>query len=113
MTTTSTGASPDRTVPLDEVRDRVLQRFTALSDEGHRVLGLAVRTMPDAVVASTADEREMTLVGLLAFHDPPRSDAAATIRRRRIRRSPLLKHGPAGAFLAHGTGSAEAAQVFV
>ncbi|MFI0793668.1 magnesium-translocating P-type ATPase [Micromonospora rubida] len=76
-----TARTGDRTVPLDEVRDRVLQRFTALSAEGHRVLGLAVRTMPDAVVASTADEREMTLVGLLAFHDPPRSDAAAAIRR--------------------------------
>ncbi|MET8090236.1 magnesium-translocating P-type ATPase [Micromonospora sp. NPDC005220] len=69
------------TVPLDEVRDRVLQRFTALSDEGSRVLGLAVRPMPGATAVAVADEREMTFVGLLAFQDPPRGDAAAAIRR--------------------------------
>ncbi|WP_406073508.1 magnesium-translocating P-type ATPase [Micromonospora sp. NBC_01638] len=69
------------TVPLDDVRDRVLERFSALSGEGHRVLGLAIRAMPGATTASAGDEREMTLVGLLAFNDPPRSDAAAAIRR--------------------------------
>lgn len=76
-----TARTGGRSVPLDEVRDRVLERFTTLSDEGHRVLGLALRTMPGATTASAADEREMTLVGLLAFHDPPRGDAAAAIRR--------------------------------
>ncbi|MGC4890561.1 HAD-IC family P-type ATPase [Micromonospora sp. DT227] len=72
-------------MPLDEVRERVLRRFTALSDQGNRVLGLAVRPMPGAtavtVAVAVADEREMTLVGLLAFADPPRADAAAAIRR--------------------------------
>ncbi|MFI7307186.1 magnesium-translocating P-type ATPase [Micromonospora aurantiaca] len=68
------------TVPLDEVRERVLRRFTALSDEGNRVLGLAVRPMPGATAVAVTDEREMTLVGLLTFQDPPRADAAA-IRR--------------------------------
>ncbi|WP_064445454.1 magnesium-translocating P-type ATPase [Micromonospora sp. NBRC 110037] len=69
------------TVPLDEVRERVLRRFAALSDQGDRVLGLAVRAMPGATAVAVADEREMTLVGLLAFQDPPRADAAAAIRR--------------------------------
>ncbi|MER5457488.1 magnesium-translocating P-type ATPase [Micromonospora sp. NPDC002389] len=71
----------DGPVPLDEIRDRVLQRFTTLSDQGSRVLALAVRPMPGATAATVADEREMTLVGLLAFQDPPRDDAAAAIRR--------------------------------
>ncbi|MEU8164985.1 magnesium-translocating P-type ATPase [Micromonospora sp. NPDC049004] len=68
-------------VPLDEVRDRVLHRFTELSDQGNRVLGLAVRPMPGATSVAVSDEREMTLVGLLAFQDPARGDAAAAIRR--------------------------------
>ncbi|WP_341720118.1 magnesium-translocating P-type ATPase [Micromonospora sp. FIMYZ51] len=68
-------------VPLDQVRDRVQQRFTELSERGHRVLGLAVRALPGARTATADDETAMTLVGLLAFQDPAKPDAAEAIDR--------------------------------
>ncbi|MFE9689443.1 magnesium-translocating P-type ATPase [Micromonospora sp. NPDC005806] len=68
-------------VPLDEVRDAVERRFADLSAQGHRVLGVAVRALPDATTATTADETRMTLVGLLTFQDPPKPDAAQAIGR--------------------------------
>ncbi|MCW3842271.1 magnesium-translocating P-type ATPase [Micromonospora yasonensis] len=75
-------ARTDRgTVPVDEVRDAVQRCFADLSAQGHRVLGLAVRPLPDAGTASPADERGMILVGLLTFQDPPKPDAAQAIGR--------------------------------
>ena len=68
-------------VPLDEVREAVQRRFAELSAQGHRVLGVAVRSLPDATTAGTAEETQMTLVGLLTFQDPPKSDAAEAVRR--------------------------------
>jgi Mg2+-importing ATPase len=44
------------------------------------VLGVAERRMT-ATRASAADERELTLVGFLLFRDPPRADAAPSLRR--------------------------------
>ncbi|WP_165521963.1 magnesium-translocating P-type ATPase [Micromonospora zingiberis] len=77
-TTARTGAG---VVPLGTVRDRVEQRFAELSAEGHRVLGVAVRVLPAARTATPEDEREMTLVGLLAFQDPAKPQAAEAIDR--------------------------------
>ncbi|WP_233513718.1 magnesium-translocating P-type ATPase, partial [Micromonospora craterilacus] len=77
----TTARSAGGVVPLDEVRDRVQRRFTELSDRGNRVLGLAVRTLPGARTATVDDETQMTLVGLLAFQDPPKPDAAEAIDR--------------------------------
>ena len=68
-------------VPLDEIRDGVQRCFEELSAQGHRVLGIAVRPRPDATTATSADETGMTLVGLLTFQDPPKSDAAQAIGR--------------------------------
>lgn len=69
------------TVPIDQVRDQVRRRFAERSAAGDRVLGLAVREMPGATTASATDETGMTLVGLLTFQDPPKSDAADAIGR--------------------------------
>ncbi|WP_319459588.1 magnesium-translocating P-type ATPase [Micromonospora sp. RTP1Z1] len=69
------------TVPLDEVREQVQRQFTELSAQGQRVLGLATRALPDAATAAPTDETQMTLVGLLAFQDPPKDDVAQAIHR--------------------------------
>jgi Mg2+-importing ATPase len=66
--------------PIDAVRDAVQRQHADLSSRGHRVLGLAVRALPGRRDATVADETGMTLVGLLAFADPPKSDAASAIR---------------------------------
>ncbi len=54
------------------------RRFAEMSNEGLRVLGLAVRSAEGAHV-SKADERDMTFLGLLVFADPPKSDAKETL----------------------------------
>ncbi|MFE0102581.1 magnesium-translocating P-type ATPase [Streptomyces sp. NPDC059009] len=49
--------------------------------EGMRVLAVATRSLSAARnTYSVADERELTLVGFLAFLDPPKKDAAAALR---------------------------------
>ncbi|MEY4168385.1 MAG: Magnesium-transporting ATPase, P-type 1, partial [Acidobacteriota bacterium] len=67
-------------VPLDErgvVRLREI--FTAWSDKGFRVLGVATRRVEPRESYSTTDETAMTLIGFLLFFDPPRPEAAQTI----------------------------------
>jgi len=39
--------------------------------------------MPGATRATRADERDMTLAGILVVHDPPKADAAASLERLR------------------------------
>lgn len=50
-----------------------------LEAEGFRVLAVAERAMPGARRVEPEDERGMTLVGFLAFADPPREDAHAAL----------------------------------
>ncbi len=69
-------------VDLASLREAIDRRFADMSDEGLRVLGLAIRTF-DAAHISKADEREMTFLGLLAFADPPKADAKETLAQLR------------------------------
>jgi Mg2+-importing ATPase len=78
-----------RTVPLSEVRAGLEHRFGELSAGGYRVLALATRSLADAREAHGADETDMTLRGLLAFHDPPKSGAAEAIRQLAERGVPV------------------------
>lgn len=72
-------ADADGTVhPLADRIAAVRARFEALSAEGFRVLGIATRELGSPAVA-LADERDLTLTGLLAFADPVKPDARATI----------------------------------
>ena len=68
------------TVALDSVRGRVEAQFTELSRRGFRVLGLATRSLPDRLHLSSEDEHDMTLRGLLAFHDPPKPGVSEALR---------------------------------
>ena len=64
----------------DELEDEVLERGRSLSDDGMRVLGVARKMNPAGVGSLTAqDESDMTLIGYLAFLDPPKADAAQAI----------------------------------
>ena len=67
-------------VALDaRVRDTVMQGFEAASQKGFRVLALATRLLPPHARLSRDDERQMTLVGLLLFFDPPEPQVATTL----------------------------------
>ncbi|MCB5181617.1 magnesium-translocating P-type ATPase [Streptomyces antimicrobicus] len=71
-----------RTVELTESR-RIGAALTAeaLGREGLRVLAVATRTLDTPRDSyGVADEEQLTLVGFLAFLDPPKADAAAALR---------------------------------
>jgi Mg2+-importing ATPase len=67
-------------VDLESFRDDIEQRFAAMSHQGLRVLGLAVR-VDSAAHISKADERDMTFAGFLVFADPPKADAKETLQQ--------------------------------
>ncbi len=69
-------------VPLtEEMRNVVLARVDSLNRDGMRVLGVAHKTEPSPVgIFSTADEKEMVLIGYLAFLDPPKETTAKAIK---------------------------------
>lgn len=69
-------------VDMESQREEIDRRFAALSDQGLRVLGLAVRE-DNAAHLSRADERDMTFLGFLVFADPPKADAKDTLRQLR------------------------------
>ncbi len=69
-------------VDLELQRHAIDRRFAEMSNEGLRVLGLAIRTT-EAAHISKNDEREMTFLGLLVFADPPKADAKETLAQLR------------------------------
>jgi len=55
--------------------------LSAQFSAGARVIAVASRDAPGATSLAVADERDLTLAGLLIFTDPPKADAAASIAR--------------------------------
>ena len=70
-----------RVVPLDDkTREKVLATAYDLADKGMRVLGVSRKANPGEVgVLSGKDEQGMTLIGYLAFLDPPKRSAAQAV----------------------------------
>ncbi|MGW1866235.1 magnesium-translocating P-type ATPase [Streptomyces mauvecolor] len=65
----------------DQLRWHVTRTAEDHNRQGLRVLAVATRTIPKARDTYTvADESGLTLVGFLAFLDPPKADAAAALR---------------------------------
>jgi len=72
--------TPDGARPLDDgARTLCLQTERALALQGLRVLAVATRPQGQEEPCEIASERELCLVGFLAFLDPPLPDAAATV----------------------------------
>ncbi len=69
-------------LPLDAaLRARTKAVVAALNAEGLRVVAVAVKTLPPAQVTySVADEADLTLIGYIAFLDPPKESAAPALR---------------------------------
>ncbi|WP_255467304.1 magnesium-translocating P-type ATPase [Raoultibacter phocaeensis] len=64
----------------DEVRRFILEKVDALNEDGMRVIAVAQKTDPRPVGAfGVDDERDMVLIGYLAFLDPPKESAQAAI----------------------------------
>ena len=65
----------------DDVRCRILETVDDLNDKGFRVLAIAQKSNPSPVGAFGAkDERDMVLIGYLAFLDPPKESTADAIK---------------------------------
>ena len=68
----------DRCVDVPaEAREALYVEFAA----GNRVVAVATRTCGDPRPPTVEDERDLRLVGLLVFLDPPKLDAAEALRR--------------------------------
>ncbi|MCL2469521.1 MAG: magnesium-translocating P-type ATPase [Alphaproteobacteria bacterium] len=64
-----------------KVRQDILNMVQRLNDDGLRVLAVAHKNSPAPAGAfSVQDEKDMVLMGYLAFLDPPKETAAAAIR---------------------------------
>lgn len=71
------------TLPLDAALRTRTQAVTAgLNAEGLRVVAVAVKALPPAqTVYSAADECGLTLIGYIAFLDPPKESAAPALKQ--------------------------------
>lgn len=58
---------------------RAIQVYESLSEEGFRVLAIAVKVVGYRERYTMLDEQEMTLLGFIAFMDPPKQDVDETI----------------------------------
>jgi Mg2+-importing ATPase len=77
------GERPMPTRPLDDALRATTRGVTqALAAEGLRVVAVAVKTLPpDQTRYSVADESGLTLIGYIAFLDPPKESAAPALRK--------------------------------
>ena len=75
---------PEGTVELtDALRRKIRQVADQLNEEGMRVIALARKINPSPVGAfGSKDERDMVLMGYLAFLDPPKESAAYRGQRK-------------------------------
>ena len=69
-------------VPLNsEMKDKVIRTVNGLNEKGFRVLAIAQKNNPSPVgTFGVKDECDMTLIGYLAFLDPPKESAATAIK---------------------------------
>jgi P-type Mg2+ transporter len=76
-------ADGSETGALDATHFAAAQKETAeLNADGFRVVAVAYKEVPDAKSAySVADESELTLLGYIAFLDPPKDSASEALRR--------------------------------
>lgn len=79
---TTTALVNGQKVPLsDEIIENVNKKQEELSRKGMQVISLAIKNEYDGVgVFNKEDECDMTLIGLIAFLDPPKKDAKNTIK---------------------------------
>jgi P-type Mg2+ transporter len=78
----SQAEAPDgKSVPIAAVKDRITKEFEALSEQGYRTLGIAYKDVGAQERVSKEDERDMAFLGYVTFFDPPKQDAADTIKQ--------------------------------
>ncbi len=72
----------DQIVSIDDaIAQQVTQLKQKLNEEGYRVVAVAYKELPlDQIKYAVADERDLILMGFIAFLDPPKDSAAAALK---------------------------------
>jgi Mg2+-importing ATPase len=68
------------TVPIAEVHAALQARFETYSEQGYRVLGVAIRDVTGDPIINKDDEQQMTFLGFLLLDDPPKAGALEAIQ---------------------------------
>ena len=76
---TRSGAGAARSAPIAAVRTALQERFEVYSEQGYRVLGVAVRDVTGDPIINKDDEQQMTFLGFLLLEDPPKAGALKAI----------------------------------
>ena len=66
-------------IALDEKRSEIMDRYTKLSEEGYRTLGVAYKAGNSEQNFTRQDEKEMIFLGFITFFDPPKANVLETI----------------------------------
>ena len=72
---TRTAAGTMRKVPIADVRESLQKGFETYSEDGYRVLGVAIRDVSDDPIINKDDEQRMTFIGFLLLEDLPKTGA--------------------------------------
>jgi Mg2+-importing ATPase len=67
------------TIPMATARSDIEKRYVALSAEGYRTLGVAMRDTGSSAPIDRDSEHDMVFLGMLALADPPKEGIAATV----------------------------------
>ena len=67
-------------VEIENVREKILQKFTDLSQQGFRVLGVSYKNV-ECTVIKNEDDSDMIFLGFLVLYDPPKSGIIDTINQ--------------------------------
>ena len=68
------------TLITEEIRKEIINRVSEYNRQGMRILGISEKNNPSRVnELSISDEKDMVLIGLLAFLDPPKESTASAI----------------------------------
>ena len=67
-------------VALEEKRPEIMDRYTKLSEQGYRTLGVAYKAGKSEQNFTRQDEKEMIFLGFVTFFDPPKPHVQDTIK---------------------------------
>ncbi len=62
------------------IAKKLEKEYQALSADGFRVLAVACKTLPEKTAYEKEDERDLVILGFIAFLDPPKKSVTETLR---------------------------------
>ena len=67
-------------VEIEIIREQILQKFTELSQQGFRVLGISYKSVTTTILEKE-DDTNMIFLGFLVLYDPPKEGIVQTINQ--------------------------------